>query len=139
MKVLLDTNVLSEVKRPRPDPRVIARLASTPSDDKFLSVVTVGEVLNGIERMQPGRRRRELQEWIEEAVRDFAARIVPVDLETVRVWSQVTARASAAGRVVPATDGLIAATAIRHGLHVMTRNTPDFQATGALLIDPWQP
>ena len=139
MKVLLDTNVISETRRSQPDPRVLARLASTPPEDKFLSVVTVGEVTAGIGRIPVGKRRRELEEWLAEAERDFAARILPVDVETARVWGEVTARAAIAGRVVQPADGLIAATAIRHGLHVMTRNTKDFQPTGALLIDPWQP
>jgi len=139
VKVLLDTNVLSEVQRPQANPLVLARLAATPSDDKFLSVVTIGEITAGIERLQTGKRRRDLEQWLAEAVRDFADRILPVDLETARAWGAVTARAAAAGRVVHAADGLIAATAVRHGLHVMTRNTSDFLGTGALLIDPWQP
>ena len=138
MRFLLDTNVLSEMQRPQPNPQVLARLTATPPDDKFLSVITVGEITNGIEQMPPSKRRRELEEWLEEAERDFAARILPVDVDTARIWGEVTARAKAAGRVVPPADGLIAATAIRHGLHLVTRNTADFQATGALLIDPWQ-
>ena len=139
MKVLLDTNVLSEAQRPQASPLVLARLAAIPSDDLFLSVVTIGEVTAGIKRLPTGRRRRELEEWLAEAVREFADRILPVDVETARVWGQVTARAAAGGRVVHAADGLITATAIRHGRPLMTRIVSDFPATGALLIDPWQP
>lgn len=126
------------MKRPQPNPQVLARLNAIPSSDLFLSVVVAGEIMFGIERMEPGSRRSDLERWLAEALRDFADRILPVDLETARVWSQITARAATAGRVVPMADGLIAATAIRHGLHIMTRNTSDFQATGASLIDPWQ-
>ena len=139
MKVLLDTNVLSEIKRPQPNPHVLARLAAIPTEDMFLSVVVAGEIMLGIEKLQPSKRRQDLEQWLAEALRDFAARLLPVDLETFRVWSQLTTRAASAGRVVAMADGLIAATAIRYGLHLMTRNTKDFQPTGALLVDPWQP
>ena len=137
MRVLVDTCVLSEVQRPRPEPRVHARLAAVADDDLFLSAVTFGELVNGIARLAAGQRRRSLEAWLGQIERLHAARILPVDAEVGRIWGTVTAQAAAIGRVVPAADGLIAATALRHGLHVMTRNTPDFQATGVQVIDPW--
>jgi predicted nucleic acid-binding protein len=130
--------VISEVQRPQPDPKVTARLAAIPADDFFLSVITIGEIVSGISRIVPSRRRTGLEVWLARIVQLHALRILAVDLETARIWGEVTARAAASGRLAPAADALIAATAIRHGLHVVTRNTPDFQATGALLIDPWQ-
>jgi predicted nucleic acid-binding protein len=139
MRVLVDTCVLSEVQRPRPEPTVLARLASISHTDVFISAITFGELVIGIERLASGKRRYSLESWLSQIERLHAQRILPVDLEVGRIWGEVTARAAKVGRVVPATDGLIAATAFRHGLHVMTRNTPDFQATGVLLIDPWSP
>ena len=138
MRVLVDTCVLSEVRRPRPEARVVARLAAVPDGDLFLSLVTVGELVNGIARLPSGGRKRGLEHWLAGIEGLHGERVLPVDLETARLWGEVTARAAAAGVVVPAPDGLIAATALRHGLHVMTRDTPDFRATGALLVDPWQ-
>ncbi len=67
----------------------------------------------------------------------FASRILGIDIETARIWGEFTARASSRGQIVPPTDGLIAASALRHGLHVMTRNVSDFAPTGALLLNPW--
>ena len=69
---------------------------------------------------------------------DYAERILPVDAETARVWGELTAAAQSGGKAVSVSDGLIAATAIRHGLHVMTRNVSDFRDTGAMLINPWE-
>jgi len=69
---------------------------------------------------------------------DYAERILPVDAETARVWGELTAAARARGKTVSVSDGLIAATALRHGLHVMTRNVSDFIDTGAMLINPWE-
>ena len=71
-------------------------------------------------------------------MRDYADRLFAIDLETCRLWGELTTSAEKAGRVVPATDGLIAATGLRHGLRVMTRNTADFEPTGVLLLNPWE-
>jgi hypothetical protein len=117
----------------------VARLWAVPDADLFLSVITLGELVNGISRLVPGPKRQGLEQWLAQIEQLHAARILPVDLEVARIWGEVTASAAANGHIVAAADGLIAATAIRHGLHLMTRNTPDFQATGAMLLDPWQP
>jgi toxin FitB len=138
VRVLVDTCVLSEVRRPRPNTRVRERLESVPEADIFLSSMTIGEIVNGITRLPQGQRRRDLESWLAQIEQLYAAQILPVDIETARIWGEATARAAQRGRVVPVADGLIAATALRHGLHVMTRNSADFQATGVLLIDPWE-
>jgi predicted nucleic acid-binding protein len=67
----------------------------------------------------------------------YADRLLPVDLETSRLWGELTAAARKIGRIIPAADGLIAATTRRNGLHIMTRNTGDFESAGALLLNPW--
>ncbi|MDP9173592.1 MAG: type II toxin-antitoxin system VapC family toxin [Planctomycetota bacterium] len=114
------------------------RLSETPETDLFLSVITIGEIVNGVARLAQGKRRRELEAWLTQIEQIYGSRILPVDVETGRIWGEVTAKAGKNGRVIPVADGLIAATALRHGLHVMTRNSADFQATGVLLIDPWE-
>jgi predicted nucleic acid-binding protein len=100
----------------------------------FLSVVTTGELAKGIARLSAGSRQRELFIWQTELEQRYADHILSIDLETARLWGELTARAQAEGTQVPVGDGLIAATALRRGLH---RNTKHFAATGALVIDPW--
>lgn len=138
MRVLLDTCVISDLRRPDGDIRVQRRVAEIDPDDMYLSVITLGEVAKGIVRLEDGRRKRELESWLLGLEQQFEERILPVDHEVARIWGELTARAQARGDQVPAGDGLIAATAIRNGLHVMTRNTRDFAATGAFIVDPWQ-
>jgi hypothetical protein len=104
----------------------------------FVSVISIGEILKGISLLRDGSRRRALEAWLKTLEHDYGDRLLSIDLETSRLWGELTAAAQKAGRVVHATDGLIAATALRHGLHVMTRNTADFEPTGVLLLNPWQ-
>lgn len=137
MKVLLDTCAISELRRPDANQSVVRRAAELDPDDTFISVVTVGEIAKGVALLPDGRRKRAFTAWMLGLERQFDDRILPVDREVGRIWGELTARAQSQGVQVPAVDGLIAATAIRHGLHVMTRNTRDFSATGALIIDPW--
>jgi len=138
VRVLLDTCVLSELRRPRPDPGVRRAVEGTASDDLFVSVLSVGEIVKGIARLRDGAHKRALEAWLGALERDYADRLLGIDLETAHLWGELTARAQKMGRIIPASDGLIAATARRHGLHVMTRNTPDFEPTGVLLLNPWQ-
>ena len=105
--------------------------------DLFVSVITLGEIAKGIALLDESKRKRALRDWLETLEQQYGERILPLDLETVRIWGEVTAKAQRAGKVVAAGDGLIAATAIRYGLHVMTRNVDDFLPTGVLLINPW--
>jgi predicted nucleic acid-binding protein len=135
--MLVDTCVLSEARHPRGNPRVRQRLEAVPDADLFLSVVTIGEIVSGVARLAAGQRRRDLETWLSQLEQLYAPRILPVDLEAGRIWGEVTAKAAQQGRIVPVADGLIAATALRNGLHVMTRNSADFQAAGVLVVDPW--
>ena len=138
MRVLVDTCVLSEVRRPHPDARVLQYMQALPDADLFLSVVTIGELANGIARLDQGKRRRGLEAWLAQIEQLHGQRILPVDIETARIWGEITAKAAQLGKVIPVADGLIAATALRHGLHLVTRNSADFRATGVILIDPWE-
>ncbi len=138
MRVLLDTCVLSELRGPKAHPRVRQAVETCNEDDIFVSVISVGEFSKGISLLRESPKRRALETWLKALERDYSERLLGIDLETCRLWGELTAAAQKAGQTVPATDGLIAATALRHGLHVMTRNTTGFEPTGVMLLNPWQ-
>ena len=138
MRVLLDTCVLSELRRPEGHPGVRQAVDALSEEDLFLSAISVGEILKGITLLRESPKRRGLESWLKTLERDYSDRLLSIDLETSRLWGELTASAQKAGRVVHATDGLIAATALRHGLRVMTRNIADFEPTGVLLLNPWE-
>ncbi|MEK7407319.1 MAG: type II toxin-antitoxin system VapC family toxin [Acidobacteriota bacterium] len=137
MRLLLDTCVLAELRSPKPHPDVWRAVGALESEHLFVSVLSIGEIAKGIALLRDGEKKRQIQTWLQTLVSHYADRLLPVDLETSRIWGELTAAAQKAGRTVPAIDGLIAATARRHGLHVMTRNTADFEACGVLLLNPW--
>jgi len=136
VRVLLDTCVVSELQRKKPDPRVRRAVQDLRAEDLFLSVVTVGELTKGIALLRAGKKKTALEDWLEGLTGD-SSHLLPIDMETARIWGELTARAHREGEAIPVADGLIAATAIQHGMRVMTRNTRDFAASGADLIDPW--
>jgi predicted nucleic acid-binding protein len=138
VNALLDTNILAELVKPNGNPAVHAALAEIPASNVFLSVITLGEIVKGIALLAPGPKRTHLARWLAGIERDYGERVLPLDIETARIWGELTARAQRKGIAIPPADGLLAATALRHGLHVMTRNTKHFEASGALVIDPWQ-
>ena len=138
MRVLLDTCVVSEARREKGHPRVRAQVEAIRSRDLYVSVITVGELTKGIALLSGGKKKDALSEWLLALEQDYAERILPVDAETARVWGKLAAAAQRRGKTVSVSDGIIAATAIRHGIHVMTRNVSDFRETGAMLINPWE-
>lgn len=138
MNVLLDTNVVSEWTRPRPDPAVIRWLHELDEDRAHLSVITLGELREGVDRLEPGRRRSALDEWISHDLPErFTGRIVPVDAAVANRWGVLRAAAARTGRTVPVLDVLIGACAAAHGLAVATRNVREFVALGLPVVDPW--
>lgn len=102
-----------------------------------MSVLTLGEVGKGI-ALLPASRKKALASWLLALESQFADRILGIDLDTARLWGELTAPAQKSGAVILAPDGLLAATALRHGLHIMTRDTRHFSLTGALVVDPWR-
>ncbi len=138
MRVLLDTCVLSELRHPKGYPGVRRAVDALDEEELFVSVISIGEIFKGISLLRESPKKRALETWMQTLERDYGDRLLSVDRETSRLWGELTARAQQSGRVVPATDGLIAATALRHGLRVMTRNTADFELTGVLLLNPWE-
>jgi len=105
--------------------------------DLFLSVITIGELTKGITMLKAGKKKAALNDWLLTLVQESTGRILPIDEEAARIWGELTASAQERGKTVAAADGLIAATALRHGLHVMTRNISEFHESGAMLINPW--
>jgi toxin FitB len=132
---LLDTNVISETRRSRPDTGVIAFLSAAASDGLFLSVLTLGELSKGValKRRTDPAAASELGTWVEGIATNFADRILPIDTATALRWGELSA-----GGNPPVIDMLIAATALSRDLTLVTRNTRDFQSTGVLLLDPWR-
>lgn len=138
MSVLLDTCVVSEWGRPKGRPTVKTAVQRVPDEELFLSVLTIGEIEKGVSLLAPGKKQRELASWLHGLQTEFGERVLPVDHQIATVWGQMTARCQRAGITLPSVDGLLAATAVRFGLRLMTRNTRHFEATGAMIIDPWQ-
>ncbi len=137
MRVILDTCVLSELYKSSANETVKAEINSIKDEDLYLSVVTIGEIKKGITLLPDSRRQRDLSAWCYQIETEYNDRILAIDIETAIIWGEITANVQKKGFTIGAADGLIAATALRHGLHLMTRNIKDFQETGALLINPW--
>ncbi len=134
---LLDTNAISEPKRARPDAGVIAWLSNQLLSDLHLSVITVGELRRGIVRLEPSRRRDDLDFWLEDLILRYGERILPVDLEVTERWASMAEANRASGRASEMTDELIAATAHVHGLTIVTRNVRHFEYSGCRVLSPW--
>jgi predicted nucleic acid-binding protein len=135
---LWDTCILSDLGKPNRDPLVVEYLASMHTQDTYISVITVSEIEYGLKRLPAGRRRQQLEDVMEQIISEFSPRILPVSVETARIWGQLSARVRQQGFDVETADGLIAATAMQHGLHVVTRNVKDFEPTGVLIVNPWE-
>jgi predicted nucleic acid-binding protein len=135
LSYLLDTNVLSELRRKTPNAGVVEWFAQRPATTLYLSVLTLGELRKGVEGMADAGRRTALLDWLEaELPIFFTGRILPVDAQVADRWGRLVA---AANRPVPAIDSLLAATAAHHGLILVTRNVRDFADLGLEVINPW--
>lgn len=138
VRVLLDTCILSELQKSHPDERVVNALRNIEARDTFVSVISYGEIQRGTSVLPLSKKRSALESWLTTLERRYEGRLVSVNLDISRIWGELSAKARSRGLQVSATDGLIAATAIQHGLHVVTRNTRHFEPTGAMLINPWE-
>jgi len=138
MSFLLDTNVLSEGMKPRPNSGVVTWLATVDEDRVYISVVTLTELRYGIEQMAAGSRRKRLEDWLQhELPIRFDGRVLPVDETIADVSGRIVARSEAAGRPIEAIDAFLAATAEVHRLTLVTRNQSDFQAVLKTTLNPW--
>ena len=134
MSYLVDTNVLSELRRKQPQSEVVAWFAQRPRQTLYISVLTLGEIRKGIERLDAARQQ-PLLDWLEVDLPNyFLGRLLAVDAQTADRWGRLL---GSAGRPLPAEDSLLAATALRHDLTLVIRNTADFEGTGVRLINPW--
>lgn len=135
MSYLIDTNVLSELRRKAPDARVVHWFSQRPAGTLYLSVLTLGELRKGIEAMPDPPRRLVLLDWLEtELPAFFSGRILPIDAALADRWGRMVAHA---GRPLPAIDSLLAATALQHEMILVTRNLRDVQGLGVQALSPW--
>lgn len=134
MMYLLDTNIISEVIKPKPNASVVEWLEGIHSDYCAISVITLGEIRKGVERLETGAKKKKITQWLEvDLIQQFDDRIIPIDEIVADKWGFILSQAN-----LPAIDGLLAASALVHNLKLVTRNTKDFKNIGGLeLINPW--
>lgn len=135
---LVDTNIPSELTREKPDARVAAFLRNAGRERVFLSVMTIGEICKGIDMLPAGQKRSLLQDWLDIDLRSwFVGRILPVSEAIAERWGHLAAAAKQQGLTLAVVDGVIAATAMEHGLTLVTRNKKDFAGLDIALLNPW--
>jgi predicted nucleic acid-binding protein len=136
LSYLIDTNVLSELRKQRADAKVVAWIQARPRQSLYLSVLSLGEIRKGIEGATDPAFRQTLSDWLEKDLPNyFVGRLLRIDEQVAGRWGRVQARA---GRALPAIDGLLAATALQHDLTLVTRNAADFADLGVELVNPWE-
>jgi len=139
MRYLLDTNVISELIAKHPNERVIRWLDQLDPASIYLSVITIGELRKGIEKLSDSSRKDELQNWLtDELLIRFQDRILVLDLDVMLVWGELVGRLERIGRPLGAIDSLIAAIALAHSCFLVTRNEADFKDTGLNITNPWK-
>lgn len=138
MNYLLDTNVISEFAKQTPDPHVVAWLRRHADANLHLSVITIGEIQQGVARLPTSQRKADLAAWLRDTLlAAYASLIIPLDTATLLRWGTLTGDLLRTGRPLPVMDGLIAATALEHDLTLVTRNVGDFAGAGVPLLNPW--
>jgi hypothetical protein len=138
VNLLLDTNVLSEVRRPAPSPKVLAWLDTIDEDRAFISVASIAELRRGIALLDDGRLRAALAAWLaHDLPARFAGRILPIDQAVAERWGDLMAQSRRTGVALSVMDGFFAASALASNLTLVTRNVKDFVAFGIPLHNPW--
>jgi len=138
MKYLLDTCVISEIIKSKPDEKVVSWLQDQNEDSLYLSVLTFGEIEKGIEKAADLKRKHYLQLWVEEDLKKrFEGRIIAIDLCVATKWGAIQGDTEKSGKPMPAIDGLIAVSGLMNNCIVVTRNTSDMEQSGAELLNPW--
>ena len=139
MRYLLDTNVISEWVKPAPDGGVVAWLAAADEDRLYLSVVAFAEIRLGIELLPQGRRRTRLTRWLDHDLGErFEGRIIGVDRSIAETWASLVAKGRRRGKTPPVLDAFLAATALVHGMTLVTRNIQDMADLEVPVLDPWR-
>ena len=139
MKFLLDTCVISEIIRQKPSRKVIKWIKKEDESNLFISVLTLGELHKGIEKLPESKRNEELHNWVENDLAErFWNKIIDIDIQVAMMWGKIQGMTERIGRPMPAIDSLIAATGITYHLTVVTRNTSDMKESGVALLNPWK-
>lgn len=139
MNYLLDTNVISELISKRSNKKVVEWLDRLDSNTIYLSVITIGEIRKGIEKLPPSKRKERIKEWLEgDLLLRFQGRILEITTEVMLIWGELTGRLEKEGRPITAIDSLIAAIALQGNYRLVTRNEHDFQYTGVTIINLWK-
>ena len=139
MNYLLDTCVISELVKKSPNQKVVKWVSETDENNLFISVLTIGEIHKGIEKLPKSKKKENLYNWVSYDLKErFKNRIIEFDLHGATIWGRTQARSELSGKAMPAIDGLIAATGIAYDLTVVTRNTKDMEVSGVSLLDPWE-
>ncbi len=138
MKVLLDTCVISELVAKQPNPKVVEFVDSLDPEDVYLSAITIGEIVKGIEKLPASRRKVALLAWLkDDLLVRFDGEIVSLDKDVLMEWGTLTARLELTGRPMPAIDSLIAASARAYQMTLVTRNVVDFEGADVEILNPW--
>jgi len=136
---LLDTNIISELVKPKPEANVTEWVENTDESLLYLSVLTLGEIRRGIAALPQSRRRATLEAWLDKDLRArFEGRILVIDQEVADRWGLLTSAARNSGMVLPVIDGLLAATALEHNLTLVTRDTGQIPSMGVAVFNPWE-
>jgi len=139
MKYLIDTCIISELVAKHPNPKVVEFVDSLDSGDVYLSVITIGEIAKGVEKLPKSKRKQELHSWLKEDLMvRFDGRIIPLDTDILMEWGILIARLESTGITLPAIDSLIAATTLTYKLTLVTRNVNDFDGADVRIINPWE-
>jgi len=134
---LIDTNVISELRRREPEPRVVQWFERKPAGLLYMSVLSLGEIRRGVENLQASERQQALCAWLEEDLPAFfAGRLLPIDAAVAHRWGRLQAEMA---RPLPAIDSLLAATALEHRLVLITPNLKDLAGLPVLVANPWDP
>ena len=138
MKYLLDTCVISELARLKPNKKVAGWIANENESNLYVSILTFGELNKGVEKLPQSRKKDELHTWIENDLKErFWNRIINIDLNVAMVWGKIQGIAEKRGKPMSAIDSLIAATGLTYKLTVVTRNVMDMEQSGVGLFNPW--
>lgn len=138
MKYLLDTCVISELIKKKPNPNLVQWTSNIEESKLFISVLTIGELHKGIEKLPLGNKKTTLHKWVTyDLKKRFENRIIDFDIQIAATWGKIQAQSELLGRTLPLIDGLIAATGLCYDLVVVTRNTKDMEVSGAALFNPW--
>lgn len=139
MNFLLDTCVISELVAKKPNEQVLRWIDTVDPASVYLSVVTIGEICKGIEKLPGSKRKTSLERWLDdELLVRFSGRIASIDTDVMLLWGKMVARLEMAGKTMSAIDSLIAAIALHGKFQLVTRNEEGFRDAGVRIVNPWE-